>query len=260
MATIADRRRPRRRNRGAVPQHDKVIRLSEDHPAVLEGRTLYPRLLRSPTEDEWVLKSGQHNRKLGDLVTKGRWKGYPIYSLSLEERATCPRSCSQWRFCYTNHMSQFRAYRYRHGAALVRELERELMILNGEPQTRRGFVVRLHAAGDFYDVPYVEKWAEWLSRFPALHVFGYSAREPDTAIGQAVFKLAHERWERFAIRQSNGKSKFRSTSVRPSSDPKPNPREALDCPAETAKPSKGVCCGSCALCWTTNKRITFIEH
>jgi hypothetical protein len=237
-----------------------VIRLDKDHPAIIEGRSLYPNLVRDPGEGEWVLKSGEHNRKLGSHVTKKRWKGFPIFSLSLEERATCPRSCSQWSICYGNHASQFKAYRYRHGPDLEAELERELFILSTEVKTRRGFVVRLHALGDFYSVDYVNRWAGWLDRFPALRCFGYTAWPPDTDIGKAVLRLANAQWNRFAIRLGNGEGDVRTTSVIGPGDERPHPSNAIVCPAETAASEKQVCCGTCALCWTTEKKIVFIEH
>ncbi len=40
------------------------------------------------------------NVKLGKKVTKGIYKGYPIFTLTLEERKTCPRSCKHWNNCY----------------------------------------------------------------------------------------------------------------------------------------------------------------
>jgi hypothetical protein len=41
-----------------------------------------------------------------------------------------------------------------------------------------GFLVRLHVLGDFYSVRYAELWHEALEAYPALHIFGYTAREP----------------------------------------------------------------------------------
>lgn len=43
-----------------------------------------------------ILVSGFLNVKIGRDVRKGKWKGYWIYTLSLEARATCPRSCEHW--------------------------------------------------------------------------------------------------------------------------------------------------------------------
>ena len=39
------------------------------------------------------LKWGHNSAKVGGRAIRGRWKNLPIYTLTLEERATCPRSC-----------------------------------------------------------------------------------------------------------------------------------------------------------------------
>ena len=64
--------------------------------AILGGRTIYPSTVVSPREF-WALKSGANWRKIGGEVLKGKWRGFPIYILNLEERATCPASCRHWR-------------------------------------------------------------------------------------------------------------------------------------------------------------------
>ena len=81
------------------------------------------------------------------VITKGKWKGFPVFGLTLEERATCPRSCEQWLSCYGNGMGQRRAYRYEHGPKLLEALDKELGILSSEPKTRNGFAIRLHTLG-----------------------------------------------------------------------------------------------------------------
>jgi hypothetical protein len=76
-----------------------------DHPALTEGRTLYPSTVREPRRDaadQWALKSGENSAKIGGLILKGRWHGFPIYTLTLEERATRPRDCRHWRSCFGN--------------------------------------------------------------------------------------------------------------------------------------------------------------
>lgn len=247
----------RRRNPSAKPEHGKVRRIEPDEEAIVQGRSLYQKLVKDPGGDEWVLKSGEHNRKLGSHIAKKKWRGFPIFSLSLEERATCPRTCEQWAICYGNHASQHKAYRYRHGHALEAELERELFILSAEAATRRGFVVRLHTLGDFYSVEYVHLWAEWLKTFKPLRCFGYTAWPRDSEIGQAIAALVDEKWDRFAIRFSERSDAPRSAGVISAHSPRPRPKEAIVCPAETGATD---CCGTCGLCWTSDKRIVFIEH
>jgi hypothetical protein len=53
----------------------------------LEGRTIYPLTVVSSRE-HMALKSGANWRKIGGVVLKGIWRGFPIYILNLEERAT----------------------------------------------------------------------------------------------------------------------------------------------------------------------------
>ncbi len=132
-------------NRGLV--------LPDIHRAVVDGVSFHATTmlrdgkttLRDPQADEVVIKSGGYSGKLGGVVTKGWWKGMPIYTLKLEERATCPRSCQNWRGCYGNNMPF--AHRYRHGAALEEAICREVYLLSAKHP--RGFVVRLHDLGGF---------------------------------------------------------------------------------------------------------------
>lgn len=75
-----------------------------DHEALADGRTMYPSTVRAARDGtRWALKSS-NNRKIGGEILKGRWMGFPAYTLSLEERATCPTSCLHWRSCMGNRM------------------------------------------------------------------------------------------------------------------------------------------------------------
>ena len=76
--------------------------LRADHPAVREGRTLMRSRVFSARHLDRILIGGEMNAKIGGLWEKG-WPGTRIFTLSLEERATCPRACPQWRSCYGNH-------------------------------------------------------------------------------------------------------------------------------------------------------------
>src|SRR5262249_10851032 len=81
--------------------------LPHDHPAVIDGRTVYPTTVRAPlrrADAPSVLKSAVNSRKIGGEILKGRWRGLPAYTLTLEERATCPTTCRHWRSCYGNKM------------------------------------------------------------------------------------------------------------------------------------------------------------
>ncbi|UFX42118.1 hypothetical protein HAP47_0022935 [Bradyrhizobium sp. 41S5] len=225
-----------------------------DTPAIVEGRTVYRSTVVDPGSYAFdVLKSGFNSSKIGKVVTKGRWKGFPIYTLTLEERATCPLSCRHWRSCYGNSMQH--AHRLARGAALEARLEQEVRALGR--RHRRGFVVRLHVLGDFYSVAYVALWQRLLAEVPQLHVFGFSARwdaERDP-IAAALVRLVLAKWIRFAIRFSDAPIDECSTvSVE---TPLQAPAEAIVCPQQLGRTEA---CATCGLCWQSKRPVAFITH
>lgn len=242
-----------RRFTGHTPALTKVKTLEPLHPAVLEGRTLYRARVTDPRAPLRLLKSGAHNRKIGGRIVKGKWAGMPVYTLTLEERATCPQSCKQWEDCYGNKMNW--SQRLIAGPALEERLGNELADLATDHP--RGFVVRLHVLGDFYSVEYVQKWLAWLIRFPALRVYGYTAWPPETRIGALLAEVAARQWDRFAIRQSNGIGNERATITLYHKPNGPTARNAIVCPAQT---DATECCGTCGLCWGTERNIAFLAH
>lgn len=220
--------------------------LKENHPAVVESRTLFPSQRLTAFQAGRVLKSGMNSRKLGKTVTKGRWKGFPIFMLTLEERYTCPTRCLEWRSCYGNRSHW--ADRIEAGPALEAMLEEELRFLQHKhPQ---GFVVRLHNLGDFYSLEYIERWHSWLRKFPALHVWGYTAHDPSSIMGRM---LATPPWRRWAMRFS-GSVGERGTTVFGEEGPPPG---GIACPEQTGKTA---CCATCALCWGSVIPIAFRRH
>ena len=239
----------------------RVLMLDVGHPATVEKRTLFPTTVRDVGQ-EWLLKGGEHSGKIGRRVRKGAWKGFPIFTLTLEERATCPVSCCLFSSCYGNHMPMAR--RWRHGEALEWRLRREVAAL--ELEHREGFVVRLHSLGDFYSTAYVAMWRELLERHPALHVFGYTAHvEPiEDEIAYELALLVRDYWTRldpprFAVRFSNAPIHARSTVTL--EGPGQRPADAVICPAQyTPSGKKAESCASCALCWGSTKRVAFLRH
>lgn len=229
----------------------RAIMPPHDHPAITGGRTIYPATVQSLT-DKYVLKSGRHQSKIGGVIRKGRWKGFPVYCLTLEERATCPPDCQLWRACYGNAMNW--AQRWRHGPELEKRLGTEVALL--ADKHKEGFAVRLHILGDFYSPAYVALWADLLHRHPALHVFGFSARWSRTdPIARPLIELAMEQWERFAIRFSNAPVDTCSTVTIEHAGHRPP--DAVICPAQLGQTES---CSTCGLCWQTNRRIAFIRH
>lgn len=221
--------------------------------AAIEGRSKFSaKGVRDPADLPHVLVSGHSNVKIGRDVRKGPLRGYWIYTLSLEERATCPRTCHHWLTCYGNNMPY--AKRVRHGAELEAALQVEipqLLAVKG----RVGVLIRLHALGDFYSVDYVHAWRLLLAQHPRLAVYGYTAWPPDSDIGLAVGAMNRAYPGRSFIRYSNGKLEQNCTvSIR---TPDQAPATAIICPEQVGKTAA---CATCGLCWHTQKNIAFIEH
>lgn len=223
--------------------------LSALHPAHRSGRSIFPSRVFDPDEVGRVLKDGHQNRKIGKTVTKGPRRGWPIFTLTLEERATCPRSCKAWAYCYGNSMQA--AERIVAGPALEEALWNELLQLQFEHPA--GFLIRLHILGDFYNLAYVKLWQRALAAFPALHVFGYTAHLPESGeIGAALWDLAGNHWDRFAVRFSGMKGDLMASQIEDDADPM-----AVFCPAQT---DKTECCATCGLCWHSDRSVAFRRH
>ena len=243
VSSVAGGKKAKRRFTDHKPAGSPLT-LAVDHPSVIEGRTLFKARAVSSVSMARLLKSGEHSRKIGSHVTKGEWAGMPIYTLTLEERATCPRSCAHWLDCYGNKMNWSK--RIAADDDLLDRLEDNLAEL-AEKHPR--FLIRLHVLGDFYSVEYVEFWAQMLHAIPALHVYGYTARRDD--IGVAVGRLNSER---FKVRLSDGPDgAYRTVSI----DAESEAGDAIVCPVQTGK---AQCCGTCALCWSTARAIAFLRH
>jgi hypothetical protein len=228
----------------------KPYRLSPFHRNVLDKRTLFLARVVSSDAPDRLLKSGVHARKIGSHVTKGKWRGLPIFTLTLEERATCPETCRNWTICYGNRMNW--SERIAADDGLMPRLAGEIGDLARE--FRRGFVVRLHVLGDFFSHEYVEFWADQLARHPGLRIFGYTAWQPGTEIGDAIDAVRQLFAGRFEIRHSDAPpSAFGTKTIERPEDAD----GAVICPAQTGRSS---CCGGCTLCWSTPKTIAFLEH
>lgn len=243
-------------HQGARPR--ETAELAADHAAVTEGRTLFPSQVLE-LDDKPVLVSGKHNAKIGSVVLKGPWSGFPIYTLTLEERATCPTSCDLWRACYGNAMHFSRRRRYT--PQLMERLEVELGGLS--IQHPQGFVVRLHVLGDFPDPVYVEQWRLWSGLFRQIHVFGYTAHAPKSEIGAAIANLNDDfpgRWAiRFSVPPAAPGRRMQATTIW--REPEGHTvEEGIMCPTVMGTSET---CGTCALCWApaaADKRIVFVGH
>lgn len=225
--------------------------MQPDDPAALEGRTRFPSTVVDADAAPRLLVSGHNNHKIGAEVQKGAWSGFPIFTLTLEERATCPSSCRHWWDCFGNKMHFAR--RHRHGVALENRLMREVADLAARHPD--GFVVRLHVLGDFYDLGYTALWATMVDLVPALHVYGYTAWSPASPIGRFITHARFHARGRFAIRFSE--SPWPEWSTRTHYEAPADASDGIVCPAQL---SKSECCSTCGLCWSSPRRIVFLAH
>jgi hypothetical protein len=216
-------------------------------------RTRYQRSVLDPATMPNVIGLGSNNRKLGDIVTKGRFRGYRIHTMTLEERATCPSTCIHWTDCYGNNMPF--AKRVDHTAPdFLGHIERKVAdLLAKRPQ---GILLRLHVLGDFYSSDYVDFWREMLDRHPKLAIWGYTARNQFLdPIGVDIAAVSARFPGRFEIRESDGGWPGMSTvSIKHESE---CPPDAFVCPEQTGKTKS---CATCGACWSTTKNVAFLQH
>lgn len=213
----------------------------------LPAATRFKKSVKPPTAN--MLKSGRNNKKLGGVVTKGAWKGYPLYSLTLEERATCPADCDQWDTCYGNNMPF--AHRFNvNNPQFIDHLAADLKELDIK---HWHFVVRLHVLGDFYSRSYVTAWRHFMSEHPGLHVFGYTHHKPWTSIGKMINSLNESYKTRWRIRFSNADAPFSAHVVQEEFIPD----NGIVCPEQLGKTKS---CASCAYCWGSENPVFFLEH
>lgn len=248
---------------GSLTPQGRGVVLPGHHPAVRAGGTLFPSRVFAADEVGRLLKTGHQSRKIGKVVQKGARRGWPIFTLTLEERATCPRpqadgsGCTEWQHCYGNNMQA--AERIVHGADLVGGLTVELAALAAKHPA--GFMVRLHVLGDFYSPEYVEFWRAALGAIPALHLFGFTAHDPASPIGRRVSLMALEHgWGRAAIRFSGAPHEVRAARVIEAGEAD---ADAVLCPAQIVREDgtgATECCATCALCWHSEISIAFRRH
>lgn len=239
------------RRHGSIAPAGRGIVLRAFDQAARGGRSLFPSRVFEPAEVARVIKSGHQSRKIGAFVTKGFAKGWPIFTLTLEERATCPRSCTEWLSCYGNNMQA--AERIEAGLKLELAICDEVAALaEAHPG---GFLIRLHVLRDFYSPEYAVLWWRMLALHPALHLFGFTAHAPTSPIGRMVALMAVDfGWQRAAIRFSGQPHELRASQV---IAPGEGVGASVQCPAQTGGTD---CCGTCALCWQSERSIAFRRH
>ena len=209
--------------------------LDPTHPAVTAGVPLFPSEVYSARDVDRCLIPAENNSKIGSHWTKV-WRDAPIYTLTLAERVTCPRTCSQWASCMGNHMP--RAWRIAYDDLLLPRLEEEIWNLAA---MHNAFAVRLHTLGDFVDPAYTRFWLEQVRKTPELRCFGFTANPREDEIGQLIEGAG---WDRFRIRFSN-QTGPRSSRVMIDAPRGRHPDGAVTCPVESGDADT---CGACGLC------------
>ena len=213
--------------------------------------TRFQKSIKAPQSAKNILKPGSNNKKLGFNIKSKRWAGSKLYSLTLVERETCPRSCHHWDDCYGNNMPF--AHRYS-TIGLTEKLEQEIGVLC---EKHKGVItIRLHVLGDFFSTEYVTFWETMLVSFPTLTLFGYTGRELNSDIGNAVMLMNMRFPERCVIRFSRNEEAQTQKSIRFAAN-ECFTGASFVCPEQTDKVKS---CADCGLCWTTPKTVRFLSH
>jgi hypothetical protein len=227
-------------------------------PKATEG-TIFPSMVKDVVPGQPVLLDGASNAKIGGDVLVGWLKGARIVTLTLEERATCPRSCALWQECYGNTLNW--SVRWRPGESLERQIEADVIDL----LDRFGKVlVRLHITGDFYSMGYLALWARLLDEHPSLAVFGFTAHPDTSPMGAAIAKVRDRDPRRFSIRHSGRSGSWGSVTTPLVEIDAPMVFDVAMCPeqrdAMKGSPDK-MHCGACGLCWKGQPTpIGFYQH
>lgn len=221
------------------------MRLKAENPVLEKAVTIHPRTIKSPIEVAAILKPVSDNKKIGKggvIVTRGKWRGMPMYQMSLEERATCPRSCQQWANCYGNNMAFAHRIDHKHPDFLP--------LLNAEIATlchryRHGIIIRPHVLGDYFSPEYTAFWIEQTAKHENLRIFGFTHWERDSVIGRMITEWNKNPrvWVRFSDQGGEMSANVEG--------------EGIQCPEQTGKTHS---CLTCGVCWSTTKPVRFIAH
>jgi len=226
--------------------------MTKTQTAIKNERTIFTNNVYGSVNYNSNLLKVSNNNKLGKFVSKGRHKNKYLYSLSLEERKTCPTSCFHWKTCYGNNMPF--AHRFRASKNLLVRLHKEIKLLS--IKHKEGILIRLHVVGDFYSVAYVKFWKKMLFLYPNISVFGYTARNPFSEIGDEIMKLRNKIWNRFSVRFSN--SVIAKLTANSEDLLSKKLHLGLICPEQLNQIKD---CASCGLCWNENiDNIIFKTH
>lgn len=220
------------------------MRLTPNNPALTRAVTIHPKTIRSPGETT-ILKSVAANAKMGkgsNLITKGKWRGMPMFQLSLQERATCPPTCAQWAACFANNMAFAHRIDHTHPEFLP-TLAAEVASLAA--RYRFGVVIRPHVVGDYYSPEYAAFWIEQTALYGNLHIFGFTHHSRDSVIGRMITEWNKNPrvWVRFSDQGGEMSANVEG--------------EGFTCPEQTGQTESCLTCGAC---WSTRRAVNFLPH
>ena len=223
------------------------MKLRPDNPALTEHRTVFPYRVKTVTEVKRVLQSVAHNSKVGNgvpVVAKGKWRWMAAFTLTLEERATCPSTCTMWADCYGNNVRFATRVSSEDPGALMAKIEGEVRTLL---RTYGKILIRPHVLGDFFSTEYAAFWRRLVLEHRGLHIFGFTQWPRDSEVGRAGQAINDADPERVWIRFSNAGGPM-SANVE---------GEGIPCPEQIGKTAS---CMTCGLCWSTTHPISFKRH
>lgn len=217
--------------------------------------TMYPKARRKVEDCTTGVLKVSKNKKISKdklpMIRKGEFAGYVIFTLTLEERATCPSYCYHWDDCYGNNMAF--AHRFNAGEALEAAIQREIA---EHCSIYKGVIVRLHVLGDFYSVDYVNVWRSMLARHDNLAVWGFTGYRKSDPIGSAIDSVRQQFGTRFSVRFSNAPDVTFSANSTEVSEPVSG--KSAVCPEQTGKSES---CATCTFCWSAQTRqVLFLTH
>ncbi len=221
------------------------MQLRPEHKALKDGRTIFLTRVKPVDVPKRLLQPASNNKKLGGgffIVARGKWRGVPLYTLTLEERATCSSDCKQWAACFGNNMRFTQRVDHRDPEALQARLETEL---DEMLRMYRKVLLRLHVLGDFFSVEYTQFWRRMLDKHPGLLIFGFTHWPRASPIGQAVGALNDEDrvWIRFSDQGGPMSANVDGFGIR--------------CPEQTGQTKS---CLTCGICWSTTEPVAFKKH
>jgi hypothetical protein len=230
----------------------------------LDGTVYSKNVVDFADGDRAPLKPARDNGKLhSNIVVRGYFAGYAMYSLTLEERATCYAKCGQLKTCYGNNMPF--AKRYNVTETLLAAIDAQLGQL-----TRKGrkILLRLHILGDFFSVEYINFWRSMLVKYPTVSAFGYTHWPIITPQGREVERLVKDMAGRFAIKYSTDHAKqipllslYTLGGTIVVKDWADAPKGWIKCPAQMAA-DRGISlgCAECGIACATTSNVAFVEH